>query len=1041
MIQIIHLSDFHLNEKNLKDWKDFVKNAFIEKIKESNIDIAKTIIVCTGDLVDKGNLNFDKSKDSFELFKEEVINYICNELSIPLERFLIVPGNHDMIRNNDSLKSELGNREYYKTYNNILISLKEILDNNEREGIKRNIPFSEFNEKLYSGIENKYSSFLGNAFIYNIDEKKIGVACLNSAWRCYDDDDKDYLILGEESLKRCTEYIKDCEVKIALMHHPLDWFNLEKDFITGHINKDYNILLVGHVHESQSITQTGFSGTLFTNVAPSCTSDIREDSKAFSNGFTIIQYDKTNKEIICQYFKYNHKDEKFHINENIGEKGQIVFEIPNPNKTSTHNLIEKCLNNIKEEFYKIMDEHIIAQKIHVIPDIKKAFIMPPLTNQNKEDVSFDEISKSKQNICIFGAQEIGKTTVLYRTIRELVDEYSYLRKIPVYIDVKEIGNKEIITCIKDFLRCSTEEAKTLIEEKLIVLLIDNLDYSPLNKDRTNRINNFNLENQEIKIIATSDNVIDSIPSENYIKNSVIPFRNLYLGQFKSSHIKDMMIRWLPQDDKIKREEKLEKMINNFCSYSLPCTAMSVSLFLWSTENSDRKPINQAVLLDIYIEIVLEKLAKENIYRDSFDYKNKTMLLAKIAQEMLKSQESNYAIPYSQYINTINDYIKTVDFDYDISRIAEYFIERKIFSKVANNVRFSHSCFFHFFIAKRMEYDVTFKNEVLSEDTYHMFPRELDYYTGLTRNDRATLELIYTRFKKSFDGIEEIISQLNVDKYFTYILKNETTYEPITKSINTDKIKNNRPSEEKKLEFYDTKLSKRTHDAIIRKVDNFNLEILIIIMCNALRNSEGVEDSDLKREIYNSIIRNTIGWTILYREWIVKYVQDKQSLPPFLVQEFNKDNNKVTNEDLQQLVPFLKFLPMNIENGINKHLGTSKLTPAIKNKIHHDFTNKECSDVEKYFSVALYWDCQGKDKFKSFKELIKQLSNNVVQDYCLCKLLDYFYRRTSPNSQEEEQCVEVLSRLKLKTEKFPQRLKGQIILSLKEGKKKFLNSKI
>ncbi len=269
MVQIIHLSDFHLNEKNLKDWKDFVKKAFIEKIKELNIDIEQTIIVCTGDLIDKGNLNFDKSKKSFELFKEEVINYICDELVFPLERFLIVPGNHDMIRSNDSQRSELGNREYYKTYNNILISLKEILDNNEREGVKRNIPFSEFNEKLYDGIESKYSSFLGNAFVYNTAGEKIGVACLNSAWRCYNDDDKNYLVLGEESLRRCTEYIKDCDVKIALMHHPLDWFNLEQSVITGHINKDYNVLLVGHVHESQTITQTGFSGTLFTNIAPS----------------------------------------------------------------------------------------------------------------------------------------------------------------------------------------------------------------------------------------------------------------------------------------------------------------------------------------------------------------------------------------------------------------------------------------------------------------------------------------------------------------------------------------------------------------------------------------------------------------------------------------------------------------------------------------------------------------------------------------------------------------------------------------------------
>lgn len=76
-----------------------------------------------------------------------------------------------------------------------------------------------------------------------------------------------------------------------------------------------------------------------------------------------------------------------------------------------------------------------------------------------------------------------------------------------------------------------------------------------------------------------------------------------------------------------------------------------------------------------------------------------------------------------------------------------------------------------------------------------------------------------------------------------------------------------------------------------------------------------------------------------------------------------------------------------------------------------------------FSVALYWDCQRKDNFKPFKNLIKQLSNNVVQDYSAIKLLSYFYLKTAPDSQQEEQCIELLSRLKLKTEKLPQRLKG------------------
>jgi len=483
-----------------------------------------------------------------------------------------------------------------------------------------------------------------------------------------------------------------------------------------------------------------------------------------------------------------------------------------------------------------------------------------------------------------------------------------------------------------------------------------------------------------------------------------------------------MTKWLPNDDNNKREEKLEKMVYNFYSYSLPCTAMSVSLFLWSTENSDKKPINQAVLLDIYIEIVLEKLAKDNIYRDTFDYKNKTMLLAKIAQEMLKSNEMNYAISYTKYIDIISDYIKTVGFDYEINRIADYFIERKIFSKVSNNVKFSHSCFFHFFIAKRMENDIAFRDEVLNENYYHMFPREIDYYTGLTRNDKATLQIIYDRFKEAFDGIEEVLEQVDVDKYFTYILKNQSPHVPVAKLIDTENIKSNRPTEERILEFYDSKLSKKASDAIVRKTDNVNLELLIVIMSNVLRNSEGVEDYKLKSEIYNSIIRNSVAWVVLYKEWIVRYIMDNNTLPPFIHKE-------------QNVVNFLHMLPFNVQGGINYHLGTNKLTVPMKDKIQQDKQNNKCSDIEKYFSVGLYWNNQGKDKFKLFKELIRNLSNNIVQDYCTYKLMDYFYRKTTPDSPEEQLCIELLSRLKLKTDKLPQRLKGEIMLNLKEQKRK------
>ncbi|MCD4697009.1 MAG: metallophosphoesterase [Bacteroidales bacterium] len=83
MLQIIHLSDFHLNPKNLSDWNSYIKKAFIDKVKSINFDSSKLLIVCTGDLVDKGGKEYKTIQDAFQLFKTEVIDFICHDVLAP----------------------------------------------------------------------------------------------------------------------------------------------------------------------------------------------------------------------------------------------------------------------------------------------------------------------------------------------------------------------------------------------------------------------------------------------------------------------------------------------------------------------------------------------------------------------------------------------------------------------------------------------------------------------------------------------------------------------------------------------------------------------------------------------------------------------------------------------------------------------------------------------------------------------------------------------------------------------------------------------
>jgi len=372
-------------------------------------------------------------------------------------------------------------------------------------------------------------------------------------------------------------------------------------------------------------------------------------------------------------------------------------------------------------------------------------------------------------------------------------------------------------------------------------------------------------------------------------------------------------------------------------------------------------------------------------------------------------------------------LKSVGFKYDVSRIAEYFIERKIFTKISDNqIKFTHSCFFHFFLAKRMEFNPKFKSIVLEKTTFHMYPKEIDYYTGLSINDEETLIFVFREFENSFNGIQNILDNCDVDRYFTYILKSEQVeHKPIVKDFQLENIKQSRLSEEQKMQFYDNKLAKIPKDLIAKKIDDFNLEKLIIIMCTVLRNSEGVENVDLKTKIYRSIIRNTVAWSILYKESIVRYVIKNNVMPSFIAKE-------------EDLVRFLKFLPMHIQSGVNNFLGTYKLTPIMLDKINHDLIDKKCSDIETYFSVGLYWDSQGSDYPKYITKLIRRLSNNVVQDYCLIKLLDSYFRKTKSDTPEERIYLDMLTELKLKHEGLPKKLTERVRITIRQGKEKFLN---
>ncbi len=1034
MIRIIHFSDFHLNKKNLDDWNYFIKESLLNELKRIHRDAPIDMIFLTGDLIDRGGDSFDSIDAAFAEFKEHIIKPIISTLGLPIERFLIIPGNHDLNSKADKEYTDIGLQTYFNTVDRIQDFIKTGKEG-DYQGFERVKPFKEFEKKLYSGVKDSEISCFDSNFILDIKGTKVGVSCLNSSWRCYDSKkDKGLILVGDTQIANASKFLKDCDLKIALIHHPYDWVSdIEKKIIHHHLHANYNLMFVGHVHEGETSVETNYAGSLFVNVAPGALTDIRSDSRKYSTGFTIVDYQDENKIVKCNFRRYNHPTTKFVDNTDLGDNGFSNFAIPPQDRLKQIKSAQDHLNTIIEVRYDEMNEHLISSVSELGPKtIKEGFILPTISQnffEEKKDgvleekhLSLQEMLNIDRDLLLFGGKEAGRTMLLFRLVHEYVERFEFKKVVPVYLDFLEIGNRDIESCVKSYLSCNKDELNSLLENRDLVLLIDNLqwDYSDFSF-QIKKLSKFkekyklNKKNKQIKFIATGLTEISGVIPTDFDMPD-FDFDIYFIESLHTSQIKSLIGKWVVIKDASDIDKRLEKIVENFKSFALPRTAMSVSLFLWTMENKDRKPINNATLLDIYLDIVLQKIQGDEIYREKFDADNKMMLLAHVAAKMLDKKLTNYCLEYADLVKVVDNYLtKEVGFPFDAQKLVDYFLKRKIFVKYQlNKVKFSYDCFFKFFLAKRMAYNPEFKDYILEEGRYHNYVTEIDYYTGLVRSDKKLLKELHNRFAKEFSPYEDILKNINIDTHFN-------TEKPRVKEITVNRIKESRPTETQLEKQTDTFLESLPNPEIIpSKEQRKTLEILLVIMANALRNSEGVEDLHLKKAIYNDIVKNTMTFILLYQFVMVEYYKHYNSLPPNIPKEYN-------------LKAFLKNIPFHVQLGMSGHLATIKLSNVVLAKINTDSAGKSITgtDIEKFLSVFLYSDFQGYDYPKHLRKFVKTVKNNAVMDYSLYKLWNYTHTRGKAGSTNEEIFLDILSLLKIKTENLPKRMRDKVLRALRD----------
>ena len=526
-----------------------------------------------------------------------------------------------------------------------------------------------------------------------------------------------------------------------------------------------------------------------------------------------------------------------------------------------------------------------------------------------------------------------------------------------------------------------------------MLLIDNISFADSYKYELGEIEKLINKYPNVNILATSAKFIENaLPLEFYNHPFLTTFKTAHIRNFKTKQIRSLIRQWFSKNELFDTPAKLDKLIEFFANLNLPRTPLAISMFLWIIEQQENyRPINHAVMLENFVERLFKKHSKKEIYSETFDFTNKQRLLAEIAKEMYDRNLVNYRLSYQDLSNLLYESLKVKRFDFLAEDVLSHFLMTGILIVEKDDsdvfVRFRFTCFFQYFLMKYMEYDRKFMEYVLDANNYLFFVNEIDYFTGIKRDQSDILKLVVERMNEEF---KEIIDSIyNLKNSYDDVFKTQDTYIKKLEDNFVEKLPGEKPSEKEIEKITDDFLEAIKPEKGIRKKDREiqpvqRLERFWTLAAKVLKNTEEIKVSNLKDESYQSIIKSSLAFAAIYKHYIETYIEARQS------KDLPIEENLLVSRDI---------IPLLNEMSLFSLMGTKKLSVVMRDRMKNDLMNDNFSDLEKFISVFMYADIKGKDYEKYLKTLVKKVRHPYIFDMMLFKIVTYYFFRSKSRQSD------------------------------------------
>ncbi|PXA05107.1 hypothetical protein DDZ13_03855 [Coraliomargarita sinensis] len=937
-INILHISDIHARtDRELE--LDIRTKALIRDIE--HLKVEPDIIIVSGDLAYSGR------PEEFEL-ADKIFSKLSRGLNISAKNFMFCMGNHDIDRSKIDTMAEAG-----------LIS--KISDTNLASEAFDHTSWTMPRQQNYlnylntRGIDTTSPSY---SRVFEVSDFKVGISSFNSSWRCSGDTDKNNLFLTDPQVHALHEEIKDAELKIAIMHHPMDWYHAtEQTHVQPDLYRRYDFVLTGHLHSPESSYQiTPNNESLIFTVPAFFDGAI----SGIHDGYNFYTVDPIERSVACHHRKFIREREDFDRHVEHAKDGQSQLPLPQqaiPTLAPLH-VVKKMNEAVTSLELSVREELKIAQKLDnpiiVNPPFKEVTWKREGKSENHVNDPYHNASETSS--IIYGEPDSGTTIFL----KELCSKVNAVRneRYALYFESQEVaGVKKPEQLLRFINNRVDEEIGESKNEVQLTIAIDNLNSS--NSDFIGRFLSLAAEQKwHIVLCVKNDMLFDAIGPELSLKG--IAF--LRLSQWGPSRLKEFATRYLEALGKtVDVDAAIEFLENCLANSDIPVTPFLVAVYLrvFCELGNELSGLNFIRLLEKMEETGLDQAEGESAY----SIYNLRLILQKLA--ILCYERSSLSVDKNELESIIIEFFDKKLLDSNPNKFISHLCQSGIVCEKDNYIEFTCYVFYNFYLAQSLEKGfLILKDNLTDLDSALRLGDALSYFSGRQREDQFIATQLLRYIEKEYP-IENAVTVTHLEEHIKHLLeprKNADERDDIaSKAVKRRKDLKaaDKDFEERRAEHREVSESLMGYKTPSTDIEKIIRHVLALrSLYNVVRNAEHIDGPD-KLVILSKVIDH--------------HVHCNMSL-------ITLHAKALASEELHSLSAYL--ITLGGSSFLTEHLGAESLKRAILKLLE-----TETDPLKRFLLISLYADLRLPNYIKMFESFITEATNVCLIEMSYAKAND------------------------------------------------------